>query len=192
VRFLILAFGVLPSSGERIPVRFPAGEVAAVKQVNEAIRALQAPGRPRLNACYPAALANSYAWEALAANPESGVTKALVRFYPGNYVTFYAEVDVRRAARFRPLWSRHIPRPFLRGRKTVQVDIRFRAEGGMARAKVEKALLDGLRVPAALLQLGLRFAARYKEGRLNFFQGAAMPYDVRRVFTQPDQICVQR
>ena len=46
-----------------------------------------------------------------------------------------------------------------------------------ATAKVEKALVDGFRVPAALLQLGLRFAAGYKEGRLNFFQGAALRGD---------------
>jgi hypothetical protein len=192
VRQMLLAAAVASAAAQHVPVRWPAADVPAVREAAAALRQWRDPARPPLQACYSETLASNFAREALAANPESGVTKALVRFYPGNYAAFYAELDVGRAARYRPRWSRHIPATFLRGRRSVQVDLRFLAENGRLKARVEKALLDGVRVPSVLTQLSLRSAARFRDGRFNVFQGVTIPYGVQRAYTLPGQVCAQR
>jgi hypothetical protein len=127
--------------------------------------------------------ATEYLKDAIRANPGCGLSNPIVKFFPGNYVSLYFDMDFDQFVRFRPSWTSRLRRLPIRGKHSVWVDGRFWTGDGVFTAKAEKVRVDGLYVSPTLLNLAVRFLARWKDGRLNVVRGIPMPWGLKRLAT---------
>lgn len=154
-----------------------------VAKANTTLAALTS-GQPRpYGFSFTQSEATEYLKDAIRANPGCGLSNPIVKFFPGNYVSLYFDIDFDQFVRFRPNWTSRLRSLPIRGKHSVWVDGRFWTGDGAFTAKAEKVRVDGLYVSPTLMNLAVRFLARWKDGRLNVVRGIPMPWGLKRLAT---------
>lgn len=154
-----------------------------VAKANSTLAALTS-GQPRpYEFSFTQSEATEYVKDAIRANPGCGLSNPIVKFFPGNYVSLYFDIDLDQFVRFRPNWTSRLRRLPIRGKHSVWVDGRFWTGDGVFTAKAEKVRVDGLYVSPTLMNVAVRFLARWKDGRLNVVRGIPMPWGLKRLTT---------
>lgn len=192
----VLALLLIPAAGAQplpgwITGLMPKSNAPAVVKANRILGELQAPHRQGLEYQFTGAEANVWLQELVKANPNTGFSDPMITFIAGNNVRAVFDFDLDQFLSWRPQWrarAGRIARLLPSGRRRIALQIQFTTEQRKFRMQVVDARLNGRYVAPALLNLGLRFLSRWKEGRLNLVDGVALPWGIHHLVATNGEI----
>ena len=126
---------------------------------------------------------NAYLRQSLAAAPRPGVDSITLKLFAGNYISTLVVVDFDALESWRPGTIPALLRPVLRGKKSIWVDCRFRAEDGILTYSVAKAYFETTRLPALLVERMIAMVAARQPEKYDTTKPLPLPYGLRRVWT---------
>lgn len=131
---------------------------------------------------------NDYLGWSLSSEPRPGVEKVNLKFFPQNYVSSLAVVDLDAVQRWKPDMIPALLRPLMRGRRSFWVDFRFQVREGTLTYTVEKAYVENVRVPAFVVQEVIRAVAAKQPEQYDTSKPLAMPHGVQRLWTEQSRV----
>lgn len=145
--------------------------------------ALPAAHRPQVKGQFTDAEINQYMQYALAATPRPGLDSINVKMFPQNYVSTYAMLDFDAVERWRPGTIPTLLRPVLSGKKSVWVDVRFKADNGFVTFSVEKARYNDIWLPAYFVEKMIGIVAARQPEHYDTSKPVPIPFSLRRLWT---------
>jgi len=171
----------------------PRGGAPVVEKVNRTLAQLEQGNPRRIEASFTTPEVNSYIHEAARMNPQTGFSNPWVTLQPKNTVTVEFDFDPRQFLAWRPQWQRwvqRLPIPRLLEKKHVLVEVHFTTEQQRLQLEVTRARLNGRFVSSTLVNFGLRYLRRWKEGKLNVVDGVPLPWHIHHIVTGENVITI--
>lgn len=134
---------------------------------------------------------NAYLAENLRETGRQGVNSIRLSLLPDNYISSFTVIDFDAVERWRPGTVPMLLRPVLRGRKAIQVDARFRAEGGKFTYQIEKGLFEKIPIPPSLMEKVIEIVASRQPERYDVNRPIPLPPNVQRVWTSQGMMTVE-
>lgn len=129
---------------------------------------------------------NDYLRWTLAEEPRPVVTAIKLDLRDGDQVTGRATLDLDDIERTRPGTVPKLLQFVIHGVKTFTIDMRFKAQQGLLTFEVQKADLDGIAVPSALVTKIIQIAAERQPEHYDTRKPIPLPNGVRTVTTGED------
>jgi hypothetical protein len=127
---------------------------------------------------------NDYLVHSAKLTPRPGVDSVSVKVFPNNYLSTFTVIDFDAVEKWKPGTIPTILRPVLSGKKSIWVDLRFRAENGAATFTVEKAYFQKMPLPAAVVQKMAEIVAARQPEQYDLTKPVPIPFGLRRVWTE--------
>lgn len=131
---------------------------------------------------------NDYLAWSLSSEPRPGVEKVQLKFFPGDYVSSLAVVDLDAVQRWKPDMIPVLLRPLMRGKRSFWVDFRFQVREGLLTYSVEKAFVENVRVPAVVVQEVIRAVAAKQPEHFDTTKPLTMPHGLRSLWTEQSTV----
>jgi hypothetical protein len=117
-----------------------------------------------------------------AVHPRPWLKQLTVKFFPGNYISTYSLIDFDEAEKVRPGSVPKLLRPLLHT-KSVWLDARVSVNKGLATYHVEKAYVQGVRIPVLLVEKAIQVVGSTRPARYDTTKPIPVPYGVRWIAT---------
>jgi hypothetical protein len=135
---------------------------------------------------------NEYLKYSLRNNPRPGLDSVNVKIFPLNYLSTFIVVDFDAVERWKPGTIPLLLKLMLTGKKSVWVDYRFQANGGLTTFSVEKAYFGDIRLPAVLVQKVIQIVAARQPEHYDTSKPVPIPFGLRKVWTQGNVVYGQK
>lgn len=193
---VLLALLLIPAAwGQPLPgwitSLMPRSKTPAVQKADRIMAELQGPHRQGLEFVFTEAEANIWLREAWRSNPNTGFSDPMVNFPAKNQVRAVFDFDLNQFLAWRPNWrgrARRVLGVFPASRKRLSIQVQFTTERRKLRMHIVEARLNGAYVAPQLLNLGLRFLQRWKQGRLNVVDGVDLPWGIHHIVATKGEI----
>ena len=163
----------------------------AVTKVLNALRQLQT-GQGAASFQFSEQEINEYLVYSLKTAPRPGIQSVHVKFFPADYVSTYTMVDFDAIERWKPGTIPVLMRPVLSGSRAIWVDVRFHVRDGKTTFTVEKAYFGKLRLPAILVEKMIAVVGARQPEKYDTSKPVPLPFGLRRMWTGPQSIGVER
>lgn len=126
---------------------------------------------------------NDYLSAELRAQPRPGIESAVIKLFPANYVSTYSTINFDEVERARPGTIPPLLRLALNGRKSLLLDFRFRSHQGTFTWTVEKAYLQNMKMPPALIEKIIEVLAARQPEHYDARKPLPLPFGVKEAWT---------
>lgn len=131
---------------------------------------------------------NDYLKQSLVMTPRPGLKSVTFKIFPKNYISTFAVVDFDAIERWKPGTIPVLLRPVLSGTRSVWVDARFKAEGGLASFSIEKAYFQKIPLPAFVVEKMIQVVAARQPEHYDTSKPVPIPFGLKRVWTEGNTI----
>jgi hypothetical protein len=126
---------------------------------------------------------NDYMRYALKTTPRPGVESVTIKFFPKDYISTFTKVDFDAVERWKPGTIPTVLRPFLKGKKTILIDVRLKADNSSMTFSVEKARYDDMVLPAFFVEKMIQILAARQPEKYDTAHPMTIPFGVVKVWT---------
>ena len=126
---------------------------------------------------------NEYMRYALRTAPRPGIDSVTVKLFRNNYVSTFSMVDFDAVERWKPGTIPAVLRPVLKGKKSIWVDYRFKADRSKVTFSVEKAYYENLRLPAFFVSKVIQIVAARQPEKYDTTKPLPIPFGLKQVWT---------
>ena len=126
---------------------------------------------------------NDYLAYSLKTNPRPGLDSTRVKFFPGNYISTFIELDFDAVEKWKPGTIPTLLRPVLGGKKAVWVDIRFAVNSSLATFTIEKAYYQSVRIPALVVEKMIQVVAARQPEKYDTSKPVPLPFGLKHAWT---------
>ena len=127
--------------------------------------------------------ANDYLRYALKTTRARGVESVTIKFFPKDYISTFTKVDFDAVERRKPGTIPAVLRPFLKGKKTILIDVRLKADNASMTFSVEKAAYDAMALPAFFVEKMIQILAARQPEKYDTAHPMTIPFGVVKVWT---------
>jgi hypothetical protein len=126
---------------------------------------------------------NDYLRYALKTTPRPGLESISVKFFPKDYVSTFTKVDFDAVEHWKPGTIPALLRPFLKGKKTILIDFRMKAQNSNLTFSVEKARYDDMVLPAFFVEKVIQIVAARQPEKYDTSKPIPLPFGLTTVTT---------
>jgi hypothetical protein len=185
---LLLAAAPVFRAGTVAPPATPAPPPVAAKVLDlfDRLRnAQEHKGDPDTNVSFKLtdAEVSDYMRYALKTTPRPGLDSVTIKFFPKDYVSTFTKVDFDAIERWKPGTIPTVLKPFLKGKKTILIDIRLKAENSAMTFTVEKARYDDMALPAFFVEKMIQIVAARQPEKYDTAHPMTLPFGLVTVST---------
>jgi hypothetical protein len=126
---------------------------------------------------------SDYMRYALKTTPRPGLESVTIKFFPKDYVSTFTKVDFDAVEHWKPGTIPTVLKPFLKGKKTILIDIRLKAENSAMTFTVEKARYDDMALPAFFVVKMIQILAARQPEKYDTAHPLTLPFGLVRIST---------
>jgi hypothetical protein len=126
---------------------------------------------------------NEYMRYALKTTPRPGLDSLTVKLFPKDYISTFSRIDFDAVERWHPGTIPTVLRPFLKGKKSIQIDCRIHAADSKITFTVEKARYEDMPLPAFFVEKMIQLVAARQPEKYDTSRPMPIPFGLSKIFT---------